>query len=83
MGPPLNGSKSYIEYGLGWRNTYRAGVRLNHEFWKGFVVSNKSDTYVSHAMLCIIIISHYVGKVYVLCRVKTNRLAVLAVMSGV
>jgi hypothetical protein len=31
----------------------------------------------------MIIISHHVGKVYKLCRVKTNRLAVLAVMSGV
>jgi hypothetical protein len=83
VGPPLNDSTSYIEYGLGWRNTYRAGVRLNHEFWKGFVVSNKSGIYVSRAMLCMIIISHHVGKVYILCRVKTNRLEVLAVMSGV
>jgi hypothetical protein len=32
---------------------------------------------------CMIIISHHVGKVYKLCRVKTNRLAVLAVMSSV
>ena len=31
----------------------------------------------------MIIISHHVAKVYKLCRVKTNRLAVLAVMSGV
>ncbi len=30
---------------------------------------------------CMIIISHHVGKVYKLCRVKTNRLAVLAVKS--
>ena len=32
---------------------------------------------------CMIIILHHVGKVYKLCRVKTNRLAVLTVMSGV
>ena len=32
---------------------------------------------------CMIIISHHVGKVYKLCRVKTNRLAVLAVKSDV
>ena len=31
----------------------------------------------------MIIISHHVGKVYKLCRVKTNRLAVLAVKSDV
>jgi hypothetical protein len=32
---------------------------------------------------CMIIISHHVGKVYRLCRVKTNRLAMLAVKSDV
>ena len=32
---------------------------------------------------CMIIISHHVGKVYKLCRVKTNRLAVLTVKSDV
>jgi hypothetical protein len=69
-----------FQYALGWRNTYCAGVKLNHKSWKGFVVSNKSDTYVSRTMLCMIIISHHVGKVYVLYRVKTNRLAVLAVI---
>jgi hypothetical protein len=38
-------------YGLRWSNTYRAGVRLNHEFWNSFVAGNKSGTYVSRAML--------------------------------
>ena len=32
---------------------------------------------------CLIIISHHVGKVYKLCRVKTNRLAVLTDKSDV
>ena len=49
---------------------YRTGVRLNHEFWNGFVASNKSGTYVSHAMLYMIIILNRVGKVYELCRIK-------------